>query len=333
MNSALEFFHSVDLASFVQNLIAFIDSADPCFVAVIVGLFTLLGSKMAAPYPALHSWGLRLAAAVFLLYGGYAYLSQGGLDADNLPRVAVRGLIAAGTALAPVWIVLPILTFVYGRLRLALAAFLLYGTYAFVALGSFDVEALPSVALRALLAAGLALVVAWIVQPVVDILTANLPGKPRARPRPGPEEEQRVISVPRPAVSEVQQALADAQRRRNRARLKAELLYSLYAPDLSDRFGRDRFDDFVGRYLGDQHEPEDVEENGRQLEAVLQQHVEKILAPEPFDNLTDLTRWYLGEQKRLQALHLDEETKHRQLARLNQRYQHLAEQLLETLPA
>jgi hypothetical protein len=357
MSHLREFFQAVDLAAFAEGLIAFIDSTDPCFVALVLGVLTLLGSRMAAPYPALKSWGLRLAAAAFLLYGGYAYFSHGSLTTEHLPRVGLRAAIAAGMVLAPLWTVLPILAFVYGRVRLALAAFLAYTAYAYISLGSFDPDAFPEIALRALLATGLALVVAWILQPVLNYASAILPVRPRRRCADGAlvsehhrEERSPLRELERPARRDLEaeehfaasrrernrlemEAQAEAQRRRHRARLRAELVYVLHAAEIGDRFTPAMFKEFLARYLGDQHAPEDVEEYGRQLEAILHQHVGKGEPIQPFGSISDLTRWFLGEQRLIHTLDLAEETKKTQLLGLNQRYSRMAQQLLEDVPA
>jgi hypothetical protein len=352
MDRVLEFFQSVDLASFAESLIGFIDSADLCFVGLILGVLALLGSKMVAPYPALQSWGLRLGVAAFLLYGGYAAVTLGGLDTDNLPRVGLRALIAGGLTLVPIWTVLPVLAFVYGRLRLALAAFLIYGAYACISQGGLDPDQLPTIALRGLIATGLTLVVAWILQPVFDYAGRVLLPRPRQplpdwsregerrreelrthleldRPARLADDEHIIVSRRERARAAEAEALADAQRRRNRARLKAELLYTLYAPAIGDRFPRKLFEDFLSRYLGEQHAPEDVEEYSRQLEAILQQHAGPGPGQEHFGNVTELTKWFVSEQRRILALDLTEELKKSQLLGLNQRYNRLAEHLLE----
>ena len=132
MTLDLDALRAVDLAAAGRELLTFIDTADPCFVAVLVGLVNLLGWKIAALHPSIRSWGIRLAVAVFLIHGGYVCVSQGGLEWRDLPRTALRSFVAAGLLLAPLLIVVPIVAFVYVRLRLALAAALLYGGYAVV---------------------------------------------------------------------------------------------------------------------------------------------------------------------------------------------------------
>ena len=77
---------------------------------------------------------------------------------------------------------------------------------------------------------------------------------------------------------------ADAQRRRDRTRLQIEMAYVLALPQIGDRFPRTKFDDFVRRYLGDHLQPDDMEENARQLQEILQEHqrqAQEPAVPEP----------------------------------------------------
>src|SRR5207249_4980955 len=118
-----------DFDSALHNLLGFFDGADPCFLGLIVGVLVFLGSRMVAGQATLQSWGLRLAATAFLIYGGYLWFSGKLDDGTPLWRQGVRCGSVAGIVLAVAWIVLPVLSFVHRRLRLALAVFLGYGGY------------------------------------------------------------------------------------------------------------------------------------------------------------------------------------------------------------
>jgi hypothetical protein len=334
MNALLEFFRTVDFSSLAQKALSLLDTADPCFVAVVLGVLTLLGSKMAAPYPALMSWGLRLGAAAFLGYLGYSCFTLGGLPSDQVAPVLVRSLVAAGAVLAPVWTVLPVLAFVYGRLRLALAAFLGYVAYECISLGGPEADGVPALALRGAVAAGLALVVAWIFQPVIDFFAVNLLGW-RREPAAKPETADAPRAEGRPTVTRVRtddpprapSPESDPRHRRRRARLKAELCYTLHEGLIGDRFTRQMFEEFLDRYLADHHEPEQVEEYVSELELIIRQYAGGAMAAAA--TLTDLTRWLLDEQERIHSLERDEGRRRTRLAGLNRRYTQLAEQLLD----
>lgn len=348
MNSVLELFQNADLTSVGQRLLTLIDTADPYLIALVLAVFTLLGAKMAAPYPALRSWGLRLAVATFLIYLGYAWFSQGTLTNEQLLPTAVRGLVAAGTVLAPLWLVLPVLFFVYSRLRLMLAAFLIYFGYAWLSVGTLDAEQVPEIGLRSALAAGLALIVAWILQPVTDLVTAHLlprrkPGTALAPIREESAETDRSTKMLEQVrhmmeLRQVQQESgneAERQRRRQRARLKAELCYALHEPTIGMVFPRAIFEEFLNRYLGEQQDPESVEQNATELESMILQYVNSNTSPvvvQPV-NLLDLTQWLLEEQQRIHELEADQEQRKTKLAGLTRRYTQLAERILEEEPA
>jgi hypothetical protein len=330
MSIDLDALRSVDLAAAGKELLTFIDTADPCFVALLVGLVNLVGWKIAALHPAVRSWGIRLAVAVFLIHGGYQYVSQGGLEARDLPRAALRSFVAAGLLLAPLLIVVPILAFVYGRLRLALAAALLYGGYA-VAVGEMsDPDAAGTVGLRCLVAAGLALVVAWIVQPLVDFVKARRPAPSRdAAERDVAERRARGRSQRRTADSGG--VAAKTQRRRRRVRLRARLLRALQSSDLITRSERRELWDLVRRILAATRRPAEWVAVESPPRPSLAQIGDRPHGGEPSGDLAELTRWFLAEHRRIQAL--GDRERASQLAALNQRYQQLAEHLLERTPA
>src|SRR5262249_4215824 len=136
-------------------------------------------------------------------------------------------------------------------------------------------------------AAGLALVIAWILQPILDFLAAALPLRLKAQVqamsqtagRRWPEAPVPLAAapvaecvLPEPTARRLSVVEAEAQRRRCRARLKAELCFPLHEPLVADRFSRAMFEDFMQRYLGDQHGPDDVEEFSRELEIIIRQH-------------------------------------------------------------
>src|SRR5262245_2913538 len=87
-----------------------LNTVHTCFLGFVVTVLVFVGSRMVAGQPAVQGWGLRLAAAAFLLYGGYAWLDA----APGSPRpgpLALRAACVAGAVLAASWIVLPVLAF------------------------------------------------------------------------------------------------------------------------------------------------------------------------------------------------------------------------------
>jgi hypothetical protein len=344
MSFVTELLQGIDLSAVGQKLLSLVNTSDPLFVAIVLAILVFLGAKMSGPFPGLRSWGLRLAAAAFLVHLGYIYFAQG-IESKDLPHVLLRAANTAGFVLAPLWICFPVLLFVYARLRLALAAFLVYAGYAWFTSEVRTVEILPWVALQAGVASALALLVAWILQPVTDFVAKNLfPRKATAAPRDaapadaaGDAEEKRqmreaaaeLLSLKKTQLRQETQRHAERNRRRQRARLKAELCYTLNEPVLATVFPRAMFEDFAARYLGDHEDAEAVEENARELEAMILQHVAAQPVPVKPIDLMDLTQWFVEQQQRIQRGEHEHGDKKTQLAGLTRRYTQLAERLIE----
>jgi hypothetical protein len=335
-----------------QDLLRLIETVDPIFLVLILGVLTLLGAKMAAPYPRLRSWGLRLAATVFVAYLAYVWIASRGLNLGQLVQVALRALVAAGLVLAPLWLVSPILLFIYSRLRLALATFLLYLGYVWVTTGGFSADDWPALAAQGGIAAALALLVAWILQPLTDFLSASL-GKdktPAGRSGKGDvcgsvvlvpsagqvpsrlhEETVELLDLHKAHLrQEAERAAAEKHRRRQRARMKAELGYATHEHLIGTTFPRGLFEQFVGRYLGDDQEPEDVEEYAHELETIIYKHVQspQPAIVQPLD-MHDLTQWFLDEQQHIEDVEPDQRRRKTMLAGLTRKYTQLASEIFD----
>lgn len=337
MKEVLDFVTAIDLAARARQMLSAIDVADPCLIGLVVAVLVFFGSRMVAGQPAVKLWGLRLGAAAFLLHLGYSYFFGTVPEDKRAAVLLVRSGLVGGGVLALSWISLPLLAFVFARLRLAVAGFLAYGGYALVTAEGLNAEQLPGIALRSLLAAGLAVIVAWIVQPVWEFFVP--PGTKPATPPAPPAEEPAPVARPsaekprrrwfrrereeRPEEEkepeEVSSIHIETRRRRDRVRLKVELNYLLIAPQIGSRLPRTQFEEFVHRYLGDHLPPEEVEENGRQLQQLLLDHRNHAAEPEkPMLTLEDVTRWFVEEQKRIDAL--DAPEKEHRLSSLHQEY-------------
>jgi hypothetical protein len=342
MQDLLQRLSHVELDQTAGTVLSFLDSVDPCFLGLIVAVLVFIGSRMVAGQPSVQGWGLRLAVATFLIYGGYLWFSGKPDEGIPLWKLALRCGCVAGIVLALSWIVLPVLSFVHRRLRLALAVFIGYGIYAAVTAGEFTSEQWPIFALEALAATGLALIVAWIVDPFWTAFTRHLlPRRASAQEDAAPEElpmptrkspARATMLMPAPAVQVIDSpsvAGSEAQRRRDKARMQLELAYLQATPALTNWMPRPMFDDFLRRHLGDHLPPQDVEDNARQLLLVLRQHQEQVQERADFTSFEDLSSWLLTEQQRIQALALDQQIKQSQLLDLHQRYLVLATKMVQ----
>lgn len=122
-----------------------------------------------------------------------------------------------------------------------------------------------------------------------------------------------------------------SQKRREDVRSHLELLYSLYAPKIHNRFTKQMFGDFLTRYLGDNRTPEDVEERGKQLQTMMEQHHQAVDPPPKKATLQDLAAWFVAEQQRLESLPLDDLLKDEFRAILHERYAELTQRFLQKL--
>jgi hypothetical protein len=123
-------------------------------------------------------------------------------------------------------------------------------------------------------------------------------------------------------------AKAAGQRRREDARARCELLFSLYAPEIGQRFPRALLDDFVRNYMGDERSPETVEQRSEQLQGILLQHLEKSGQSTKRVTLADLAQWFLREKEQIEATPLQDEDRENLLAQLEARFARLQEKYI-----
>jgi hypothetical protein len=237
-------------------------------------------------------------------------------------------------------------------------AFLAFTVQGFVASASSDPEELLLVAVRGLLAGGLALAVSWLLLPtaafayrltVGAVVTgvrhwchaeggrmarrrarrADAERRRRAQEafeRDAPERERLLREAEREGHRQ-----AEAQRRRESARANCELLYNLCAPEIKGRFGRRQFDAFVQKYMTDAHAPEYVEARAEQLAAIIEQHRQKIEPPKKRMSLAELAEWFLREKRQIDDAPLDDEDKEALTAQLEARYAKLQEKHIRSM--
>lgn len=363
MQDMLREVFNVNLSTRAQAFLTFVDNADPCFLGLVVVVLVLLGSRMVAGQPQMRNWGLRFAAGTFLLYFSYKYaITDIGSDHKQLIGIGLRSACMAGVVLAFTWIIVPVALFVLGHIRLAAAAFLVFGGYLLISAKEVTQEQMPFFAFQAALASGLALLVAWILEPMWNYLSENwLPERKKSKnvattltpeqvppemvipiPTEQPSRQSRARSTMLAAPSELSAELRedletlrerDAKRRREKARLQLELLYVQVAPLIGDWFTRETYDQFVQKHLGDHLPAGDVEENARQLRGVLEQQMEQSKEEEGFASMEELTRWLLAEQQRIQSQSAEAPVKQSQMLELQQKYLTLATKLVKNQTA
>ena len=358
MESVLTRLNQWNLTHKVETALEFLNQVDPCFLGLIVAVFVVLGARMVAGQSVIRGWGLRMAVLTFFVYGGYrCYVDGISWQSKQALGIGLRAGCVAGAVLAFVWIVVPIASFVLRYLRVALAAFLSYGGYLTILHSSSLRTSWQVILTQAGVAAGLSLLVAWITEPIWKYVGKHW--LPRRRPAPdSTAQEEHATPLPsevvsaRPArrrttmIAPANEHLVDsleadlesakqreAQRRREKARLQVELTYVLAMPTIAQWFPRSLLDNFVKRHMHDALTPEDVEENARQLQTVLQQHQEQMSAHSELNSMEELTNWLLGEQQRIEAQTMDPSVKQGQMLDLHQRYVAMASRVVRNQSA
>lgn len=206
-------------------------------------------------------------------------------------------------------------------------------------------EMLLVIVLRGLIAAGYALVVCWIILPVLatirDFLAHSVSGASRFnRPNPSyhrePERRPEVRPVvATPPMSESQRAAEAARieaenrrteelnqqrlvasKRREEARLRMELLYERHARELSAIFPRERFDAFIKKYLNDEVGVDSVEER----EKLLRETINDALGTTSdikFGSIQELAAYFQQRREEIQAMPFSDDVRDAYLVQLN----------------
>lgn len=354
MNEALALLREIDLSGNALRLWEFVESIDPCFGGLVVIVLICLGHKMAVGKRSFYVLGIRLGVFGFLVNATYVIIRNGGTEGLAWPTLISRSGLLAGAVVAATWITLPIVVFVYWYFRFGLTAFVVYGGYGLITAEAIDRETLPGIAWRGLFVAGLAMIVAWIVQPLWDILMPRRkvePPAPKAAAEPAAEtkkeeaksddtqdkdEDRRerrrwrrlMLMVTKPASQLSFFQPDDSRRRRDKARLTAELSYVMAMPEIELHFPRDMFESWVNRYLGDHLPAEEVEENSLHLQMIIAKQQKRQQGSAGGMNLEDLHLWYADEQKRIQGLDIDQATRQTKLLDLQELFLSMSQRLI-----
>jgi hypothetical protein len=128
-----------------------------------------------------------------------------------------------------------------------------------------------------------------------------------------------------------QRRAAEDGRRRVEARARSELLYNRHAPEIARRFPRKNMERFMQTYMSDADPAESVEQRGKELQNIIEQHRNCVKPDKPPQTIQDLAEWYLREKSQIDALPLDEELKQEHAAALDMRYAELTQELLQRI--
>src|SRR5207302_387592 len=102
---------------------------------------------------------------------------------------------------------------------------------------------------------------------------------------------------------------ATEQQRRIEARAQCELLYSLHAGDIADRYPKPRLNSFMQTYMNDSQPADVVERRGKELRGIIEQHLIAARPPTKCHTIQELADWFLAEKQRIASLPLEDELK------------------------
>jgi hypothetical protein len=123
---------------------------------------------------------------------------------------------------------------------------------------------------------------------------------------------------------------SEAQRRID-ARADCELFYDQHLEEVGKRFPREMFHSFMDKYMTDEQPVDAVERRAKELRRVIQFHRDSTKPPAKFQNVQEITNWFLHEKESLESLPINEETRAEQLIWLEQRYSELTQTMLEKI--
>lgn len=226
-------------------------------------------------------------------------------------------------------------------LRLAAAAFIGFGIFLLIHSRSMHADTLLNIAFRALLAAGLALGVGWILLSAgyfmyktffADAINRRRLAAEETRQKAATERQQQEAVSRCPSAADApadKLAEKEAQTRRSEARARCERLFLIHAPEIKDRFTRDHFDKYVRDFLRDNHSPEFVEKCAAQLEEIILEHAGKSGTAKPL-SITEQAAELDKQVQEITESNLDDRTKQALITSLKQQFLHRLEREMES---
>ena len=216
--------------------------------------------------------------------------------------------------------------------RFSAAVFLLYagmGIYSWSPSGATDFVVLL---LRAALAAGVGFGLAllllapaiFVIEHVQAILPKPAPPRavahrrlplPPIPPRDPVVDDQKLLQhMEEQRLANVEQHAA--QQRREEARLRSDLLYERHARQLAASFPRERFVQFVERYMGEGTAPDLVEQRELLLKEMILDSLGTATAPK-FPTMTELATFFEARRQEINQLPHEEHVKDTYRTQLN----------------
>lgn len=106
------------------------------------------------------------------------------------------------------------------------------------------------------------------------------------------------------------------RRRREEAQLRSDLLYERHARQLAASFPRDRFDQFIDRYMGGATDPQLVEQREQLLKEMIVDSLGTTLPPR-FISMNELAAFFAARREEINGLPHSDEVKDAYIVQLN----------------
>lgn len=278
-----------------------IEDGDLCSSLFLLLILYWIGGHVVNSYPGLARWGWRVALGVFLNYVAFRVITLAPTTPEELLWIVLRGLMAAAFVSALTWILLPVCMAIWtatGR--------------RFIAAARVASETARKHQHETHLAE----------QRRQEQLTRTLEFERLAPERQLQQKEAE-------ARARVERDAAEtASRRREEAQLRSELLYERHARQLTSSFPRERFEQFMDRYLSADTPPELVERREQLLKEMILDSLGTTTAPK-FASMTELAAFYADQRKEIEKLPHDEDAKDAYRIQLNKQEDEALRKLLK----
>ena len=278
-----------------------IEDGDLCSSLCLLLVLGWIGGQVVRSRPELTRWGWRGALGVFLAYVGFRIVTFTPTNAEDMLSILLRGVLAAAFATALIWILLPVCVSIW---TLTVARLMDSARISSHAAKKQENERQLAEQRRQ------------------EQLTRDLEFE-----RSAPERERLRREAEARVRVERDEALT-ASRRREEARLRSELLYERHARQLAASFPRERFEQFMERYMGEATPPDLVEQRELLLKETILDSLGTATIPK-FASMTDLAAFFAARRLEIDELPHDEEAKDAYRIQLNKQEDEALRKLLK----
>lgn len=266
-----------------------IEDGDLCSSLFLLLVLYWIGGHVVNSRPELARWGWRGAVGVLVTYVAFRVFTDAPTTSDEMLWILLRGLLAAAFMTALTWILLPV----------CIAMWSATGGRFLAAARDSSRAAQKRVH----------------EQQVAEQRRQEQLARTREFERSAPERERQQREAEARARVERDAAETASQRREN-ARSRVELFFSVNAPEVRNRFTREMLDDYLKRYMGDEKQPEVVEERAEALIGIIRQHLDKVVSPIRRMSFDEILAVFENRKLKIQESSLDPRDKEKLLIQL-----------------